>query len=455
MNTENTHSTYEKLKDDWSFFLRSYEGGTAYQDGLYLAKYLKETDEDLARRVALTPIDNHCKNIVHIYSSFLWRVPPVRDFKNKAEDQSLQMFLKDTDHDGRRFNEFMKQSQVWASIYGHCWIVIDKPSFEANSKADEEQNEIRPYAVTYTPDNVLDWEYRRKQNGKYELVFLKVCEDSFIVENQKIKFYRCWYTDKVVLLKETDGEVEVVEENPNLLGEIPAVCVMAQRSAERGVGVSDIVDAAFMQKAIYQELSEIEQLIRISNHPTLVKPRDADASAGAGGIINVDEETAVKPYLLQPDAGSLTAIMDSIDKKSEAISRMAHMGAVRGTEAITQSGVAMQTEFQILNAKLAEKASLMELSEEQIWRYFCKWQGLEYDFDIGYPDAFDLRDYDKELTFLQSAKASGVKSVTFLQEVDKQIADLVLDDELLSSAHKEIQQSTTLIGQFNQEDAEQ
>ena len=130
------------------------------------------------------------------------------------------------------------------------------------------------------------------------------------------------------------------------------------------------------------------------------------------------------------------------------------MGAVRGTEAITQSGVAMQTEFQILNAKLAEKAGLMELAEEQIWRYFCQWQNIDYDFEIGYPDAFDLRDYDKELTFLQSAKASGVKSVTFLREVDKQIADLVLDDELLSNAHEEITQSTTVIGQFNEEPEE-
>lgn len=454
MNSKNTHATYERLKEDWEFFLRSYEGGTTYQNGLYLTKYLKETDEDLQRRVKLTPLDNHCKNIVHIYSSFLWRVPPTRNFQGKAEDKALQMFLKDTDHDGRKFNEFMKQSQIWASIYGHCWVIIDKPSFEANSKADEEANDVRPYAVTYTPDNVVDWKYRRNNNGKYELDFFKAREQSYKVEGKNITFYRCWYTDKVVLIKDTDGEEEIVEVKDNPLASIPAICVMAQRSAERGIGVSDIVDCAFMQKAIYQELSEMEQLIRISNHPTLVKTRDADASAGAGGIINLDDETKIKPYLLQPDSGSLTAIMDSIDKKSESISRMAHMGAVRGTEAITQSGVAMQTEFQILNAKLAEKAGLMELAEEQIWRYFCQWQNIDYDFEIGYPDAFDLRDYDKELTFLQSAKASGVKSVTFLREVDKQIADLVLDDELLSNAHEEITQSTTVIGQFNEEPEE-
>jgi hypothetical protein len=57
-----------------------------------------------------------------------------------------------------------------------------------------------------------------------------------------------------------------------------------------------------MQQAIYQELSEIEQLIRISNHPTLVKTYDTDASAGAGAVINIsdDMDGALKPYQMQP-----------------------------------------------------------------------------------------------------------------------------------------------------------
>ena len=50
--------------------------------------------------------------------------------------------------------------------------------------------------------------------------------------------------------------------------------------------------------------------------------------------------------------------------------------------------------------------------------------------------------------FLQQMKASGVRSVTLSQEVDKQIADLVLDDEKLAQSHLEIEQNTTVLGQF-------
>jgi hypothetical protein len=212
-----------------------------------------------------------------------------------------------------------------------------------------------------------------------------------------------------------------------------------------------------MQRAIYQELSEIEQLIRISNHPTLVKSFQTDASAGAGAVINLpdDMDASLKPYQLQPSGQNLDAVRASITDKVEAINRMSHMGAVRGTEAMTMSGVAMQTEFQMLNAKLAEKADLLELAEEQLWLLFCDWQDVTPDVEIFYPDAFDLRDYDKELMFLQQLRSTGVKSVTLSQEIDKKIADLLLDDEELAKSHVEIESGTQVLGQFNEQITEE
>ena len=47
--------------------------------------------------------------------------------------------------------------------------------------------------------------------------------------------------------------------------------------------------------------------------------------------------------------------MNNINMKVESINRITHMGAVRATEARIQSGIALQTEFQLLNARLGEK----------------------------------------------------------------------------------------------------
>ena len=85
-----------------------------------------------------------------------------------------------------------------------------------------------------------------------------------------------------------------------------------------------------------------------------------------------------------------------------------------------------------------------------IWSLFAKWQNKAFDGQIDYPDTFDLRDYASDLQFLQMAKASGVKSETFIKEIDKQIARAVVDDdEAINSINNEIDSSTTAIGQFS------
>ena len=446
-----THPEYADHENRWEFFLRSYMGGQDYKDGGYLTKYINEDNDEYQRRISLTPIDNHCRNIVHIYSSYLWRIPPTRSFNSLDGNVALDPFLKDCDLDGRSFNAFMKEAQIWASVYGHVWLLLDKPKSTAGTRAEELEQGIRPYINLFTPENVFDWRYERTESGRFKLTYLKLRESIERIDNVNTRaFFRVW-TEEEVSIYEVENETEpLVETMENPIGKIPAVFLPANRSVIRGIGISDLTDIAYMQQAIYQELSEIEQLIRISNHPTLVKTYSTDASAGAGSVINIPDEldANLKPYQIQPNGGNLDAVRAAIMDKVEAINRMAHMGAVRGTEAQTKSGVALQTEFQLLNARLSEKADILELAEEQLWELFCIWQGVMPDVEVYYADSFDIRDYPNELAYLQQAKASGVRSNTFLKEVDKMIADLVLDDEELARAHAEIDSTNQVLGQF-------
>ena len=445
------HPDYDSNASRWEFFLRSYMGGDEYKDGNYLTRYVNESKDEYGRRIDLTPVDNHCRNVIHIYSSYLWRVPPVRNFNSLDSNPALQMFLKDADLDGRSFDAFMKEVQIWSAVYGHAWVILDKPKSQAGTRAEELAQEIRPYVNLFTPENVFDWKWQRLPSGRMILSMLKVRE-SIVRQNatDTMQVIRVWEPD-IIRLYEVDNEAEkLIEEMENPLGVIPAVFIPAQRSVVRGLGISDLTDIATVQRAIYQELSEIEQLIRISNHPTLVKTTGTDASAGAGSVVNMpdDIDPNLKPYQMQPSGSNLDAVRASINDKVNAINRMAHLGAIRGTDAVTASGIALQTEFQLMNARLAEKADLLELAEEQLWRFFCMWQDVKPDVEIFYPDSFDIRDYPKELEFLQAVKAAGVRSRTLQMEVDKQIADLVLDDEQLNQAYGEIESSTSVIGQF-------
>ena len=163
-----THEEYQNFINRWDFLQRSYDGGAQYRMGSYLTKYVMESSHEYISRIAQTPLDNHCKSVIHIYNSFLFRNQPKRMLGNLEGLPEVENFMRDADLEGRDFNAFMKDVNVQSSIYGHSLVLIDKPNTQAGTRADELQQGIRPYASIYTPPNILDWEFERLPNGLYE-----------------------------------------------------------------------------------------------------------------------------------------------------------------------------------------------------------------------------------------------------------------------------------------------
>ena len=457
---QSKHDLWHSNISNWEFYIRSYLGGNDYKNGYYLHRYILETPEEYDARVRHTPVDNHCKNVVQIYTSFLWRVPPTRDYGDLDGDLQLASFLEDADLDGRNFNTIMREVQMNASIYGNCWVIVDKPQSNAKTRAEELAQDIRPYVSIYTPENVVNWNYRRSASGRFYLDMLVVVED-INADRAIIKVF----TEESIMTYEfedyseeyTDKKPRLIEEIPNPIGTIPAVNVYNLRGAKRPIGISDLADVAYLQQSIYNDYSEKEQLIRLANHPSLVKTPNVEASAGAGAIIEVPEDldASLKPYIIQPSGQNLDGIMKCIQNKVDAIDRITHMGSVRATGNQIASGIALQTEFQLLNARLSEKADYLENAEEQIWGLFAKWQDKEWNGKVNYPDTFDIRDWANDLQYLQMAKASGIKSETFNKELDKQIAEAVIDDsEMMKTINDEIDSARTLSGQFTTTEVE-
>ena len=58
-------------------------------------------------------------------------------------------------------------------------------------------------------------------------------------------------------------------------------------------------------------------MIRLANHPSLVKTPNVEASAGAGSVIEIPEDmqSDLKPYIIQPSGQNLDGIMKCIKTK--------------------------------------------------------------------------------------------------------------------------------------------
>ncbi len=431
------HEAYKLYMNRWQFLQDSYNGGFEYFHGKYLEPYYYESRDDYEKRLRMVGLDNHVKSVANIYNSFLFKKDPVRNLGNLETDPTVGAFMDDADLDGRSYKQFLMDVATWMQVYGNVWVIVDKVTTNAMTRAEELQQNVRPYVQLFHPLDVLDWEYTRGPNGFYELTYLKVKEE--IIQNTQ--FVREYTPTEINIYKISgqDRKGEFVMTLPNELGKVPAACVYAQRSQVRGIGVSPLGDTADVTKEIYELNSEIEQIIRLTNHPSLVKTADTEASAGAGAIIQMPQnlDGNLKPYLLQPNGSSIDSVLKAIEKKVESIDRTNHLGGIRSPESRRLSGVAISSEFSQLSSRLATFASQLEHAEEMIWRLYALYEGTVFDGIVEYPRSFSIQDKANDVSLLKMAKESNIGNQFINDEIDKKLYRTIMEDEAMDIPEQE------------------
>lgn len=419
-----SNSEYNEYRERWEYLFQSYMGGLEYRDGSYLTKYNLETPQEYQARIRSTPLDNHCNSVVQVYNSFLFREQPKREFGTMDNSAAVLSFLRDADLDGRSLNAFMKDVATWASVFGHCWMILVKPNTGAVTMADEQQLGVRPYLNLMNPLAVTDWRWSRSITGVYELEYFKYVEE-FTPSGQTVKI---WTRDTIQTIEvdQRNSKIKYDYVEPNQLGYIPCVIAYNLRSSVRGIGISDITDIADTQRMIYNINSEIEQSIRIDGHPSLVKTPETQAGIGAGSIIQIPDnlDPGLKPYILDYNGAELSAMLSVKQNLVDAIDKMANTGAIRATESRTLSGVAMQTEFALLNARLSAKADSLELAEEQVFTMFARYMGTEWTGHVEYPGSFNIRDVENNMQTLKTAKETATDPGVY-KVIDYQLLELL------------------------------
>jgi len=423
-----THYLYTRNRDRWEFLYNSYVGGQEYRKGAYLTRYNLETDGEYNRRLLNTPLDNHCQSVIQTYISFLFREEPEREFESWEGLADVESFLDDANLEGMSFDGFMKQVSVWSSVFGHVWVLMTKPNVGAVTQAQEIELDVRPYVNLITPLVASDWTWERLPSGRYELSYFKYVEE--VVDNLTV--VKEWTREEIKTWQMDDVQRSstLMSTEPNMLGIIPAILVYNQKGVTKDLGISDITDIADLQRQIYNLQSENEQSIRMDGHPSLVVPPTAQLGSGAGAIIILEQgsDPGLNPYYLEHGTSGVANIHSSMDKLIEAIDRISFTGGVRATAQRTMSGIAMETEFQLLNAKLSEKADMMELAEEQIWRLFGIYQGRVWEGSVEYPGSFNIRDTQREFQQLATAKSAATDPVV-LRVIDEHILDMLDEEE--------------------------
>lgn len=461
-----THDLYDENIANWKFLMASYEGTRQLIKLGYLERHERESLKNYERRVREAYGFGYSRSIVDLFNFYLFKKPVMRDMGKVVDDSLWIQFAKDCDLAGTDLDDFFTEQDKYAAIYGSVGIFVDRIGKTFENKEDQKKAGVYPYLSAYFPPAVLDWEFSRDEYNRPVLSYLKLVDD----DGQ----YLLWWRDefKVFVLPKESGTnegwkqsgVDKVTDGENPLGLIPFVWIFNMKSKIKPIGISDIEEVARIDKSIMRNLSDGEEIITYASFPMMRKPMkevvpsgvktsQTTDDVGARAIIEFDpEHPESKPdWLLSEVAAPVDAISKWILNKVAEIYRATNAGGMASMEISTapKSGVALQAEFQLLNASLVRKAKNLESAERQIIYYWLLWEKQEALFeDISLERA---RTYDVEnlASDLENALTATmvVMSDKFSKAIQRQIVRQMLPaatEEQIKEIDKEIDEDKKL-----------
>lgn len=444
---EARHPLHSENLNRWQFMMAAYEGVEAMLAWGVLKKNERESDENHKARLEEAFGFDYTKTVVELFACHLFRKAPSRDFGTLEKDTLFQQFMDDCDLYGTDFDQFLKQQQTFASVYGHIGILVDKPQGQAQSRKDETDKGLYPYVAAYHPHAILDWKYERNpETNRPRLAYLKLQDED--------GRYRLWWPDKWEVWEVADKKAEKVESGANSLGEIPFVWFFNIKSRKRNIGTSDVAAVARIDASIIRNCSHGEEVIKWAAFPQMRKPMrragdESEDEVGPTAILEFDpEHPESRPDWLEAEVQEpIEAILKWMERKGDAAFDAVNAGGVKGTEASTaaRSGLALKYEFMQLNAKLVAKAQNAQEAELAIFYFWNLWMGnKDAEVKVEWPTKFDVEDLATDLENALTSKTL-VGSETFRNAVAKRIARMILpslDGAELAKIDEEIEAGT-------------
>lgn len=431
---DNPHSTYSRNLHYWNFLLQSYEGGIAYTNGFVspvmassdgviqvkvngvvlkdktggnLFKHKKERHEDYKERIDMSYYYNFCAPIIDIYTNHLFKESVNEDWgniENLIDDRK-----DDIDRKGSSIIEFRKETAELAQLYGHVFVVTDKPSTDRNivSLAQQKEEGLFPYLTLFHPQDVLNWALdefgqpywvmlRESMNGNIDPF-------AFNAKNTDMVQYRLWTRTEWILF---NSSFEEIGKANHPCGKVPIDIVYNKPSKKcrNFLGISEIADIAFITRDIYNKCSELNEIIRNQTFAILTlqgKSTDYDElSVGTSKALLYPRDSQ-QPGYISPASENATVLMTQIDRQVHKIFQLAKLEggtASQEKQVDSQSGISKAFDFQETNSALAKKAGHMEDAEMRIWDTFARWEGQKsFEGSISYSRDFNIQDLNQDL----------------------------------------------------------
>lgn len=440
------HPRYKENEAHWQFLNACYNGGRTWFDQ-NIFRYHKEGETEFEARRNRAYRFNHTKEIVDLVGKYIFKVPASR---REDAPEIIKTFWKRATRNGLNIEDYMRQVDRKASIFGRVWIVVDSTK-EAESENREEEQRADDRIISYVvePYNMLDASYDENQELNWVLLaeYERDDADPFGSSGSVVPRFRLWTRTGWHLFKATpkgDGSkefiVEKVGEGKHDLGVVPVFAADNIASDDPYSSPALIGDIAYLDRAVANYLSNLDAIIQDQTFSQLAMPAQSlmpgdEAYSkllemGTKRIFLFDGEGGAQPFYLSPDIKQAQLILDVINK---IINEIYHSVGVAGERTKqdnalgidNSSGVAKAYDFERVNALLASKAASLETVENKLIKLVCMWASERHDEDdklVQYSDNFDVRSLYDEFEI-----AARLAAIDAPDEMRREQMKLVID----------------------------
>jgi hypothetical protein len=482
---DSKHPLYRKWSDTWAVY-RDVIGDDEPEKTDYLQRNKLEPTDQFDFRVKISEFIPESPRAIARLVGALYKEKPKRELK----DEGLDTFAEDVDLEGQNINSFMERVIAQLLGYGTLRILLNVRGQQDSllpvddmSRADEMALGVRPYAIAYSPLNVIDWD----MDDYNKLTMIRIKEEKIRKvnpgdpESETKKIIRFIHYDRQRAAwwefesnKGKYAQIGGAHASVHGLGFVPMIVAYWPNKIKPMIGSGYI---RWMSKADVQKFRcESDQIYDayLHAHPTLkIHTQDelGEVGVGSGSYLKLhpggsgqNKEDAT--YVEAPTS-AFDALKDLISQKLETIQRHANtdpLGVLEpGTRIFQASGVARAWSFGTSEARIlsdiADTAAQIERDMyEVVLRLSDKNASMDkrlFKGEVIYPEEFDLSSTASLIE--ETEKISQmINSPTLLRTLHKRIAASKIGDaspKTVREVNKEIDDNDLINTQVGNEDA--
>lgn len=402
--SQREHPLYADNYDRWTLYESAAKGGEYFITNKNLKSHRLEETDDYNERLERAYFLNYCDTIPKIYNSYIFK----GDIKRKPDD-GLVLFRQNTDGRGTNIDEFIKKAGYLASIYGVIHILVDiLPSSKKNpSKADDRIEGRQPICSIILPTQLKDWSVDSKGEFNwilYEYLYYEDLDPN--IEREEVTHYKL-ITREGWEIQDEDGKPVKFEDGtpnkgPNTLGIVPVATVYHNAINDDKVGESLIKDVVYINRAVLNWSSCMDEQIERQTFSQLVIPDDGTlATEESEDPLQIISTSSVwtfmadaknPPAFISPNTENLVTIWKLIVDHIKEMFRMTGLQGGTSDLYTSRSGRQSQMSFQGVNSALAEKSATYQKAENDISRLAYLQLGMDLTSfeEVSYPSTFDV-----------------------------------------------------------------